>query len=83
MNDRTRIVRDTMMFCWNVSWHQFCLEIFSVDLNTAPNHKIMYLEKYKVAWSENPASLFALLDYDNMNKITNAAKAKYGEVKGI
>ena len=71
------------MYCWNVDWGTFCMDIFEVDLETAPRHKILYLEKYRAAWSENPASLFALLDYDNMNKLTDAAKAKYGDVNGI
>ena len=70
MNNRTKIVRDTMMYCWNTDWKTFCMDI-------------LWLEKYRLAWSENPASLFALLDYDNMNKLTDAAKAKYGDVNGI
>lgn len=83
MNDRTRIVRDTMMYCWNTDWRTFCAVIFEVDLETAENHKKLWLEKYKYAWKENPASLFSLLDHDNMNRLTVAAKAKYGDVNGI
>jgi len=83
MNNRTKIVRDTLMYIWNTGWNQFCMDIFEVELETAPNHKKLWLEKYRVAYSENPASLFALLDYDNMNKITDAARIKYGDVNGV
>jgi hypothetical protein len=83
MNNRTKIVRDTLMYIWNTSWPDFCMDIFEVDLETAPNHKKLWLERYKLAYNENPASLFAILDYDNMNKISDAAKLKYGDIDGI
>tara|TARA_R110000751_G_scaffold274656_1_gene375545 strand:- start:32 stop:298 length:267 start_codon:yes stop_codon:yes gene_type:complete len=83
MDDRTKIVKDTMVYIWNVDWATFCMDVFQVDVNTAPNHRLLYLQKFKYAWRENPASLFSLLDVDNMNRITAAAKAKYGEVNGI
>tara|TARA_R110002074_G_scaffold74752_1_gene171090 strand:- start:353 stop:613 length:261 start_codon:yes stop_codon:yes gene_type:complete len=83
MDDRTKIVKDTMMYIWNVDWTTFCADIFEVELATAENHKKLWLEKYRYAWRENPASLFSLLDVDNMNRLTAAAKAKYGDVNGI
>ena len=83
MDDRTKIVKDTMMYIWNVDWATFCIDIFEEDLNTCENHRKLYLEKFRYAWRENPASLFSLLDVDNMNKLTAAAKAKYGDVNGV
>ena len=81
MNRETRIVRNTLLFIWNTSWNEFCQIVFDVDYSIAEDHKKKYLEKYLRAYTRNPASLFAILDYDKMDKITEAAKEKYGEVK--
>ena len=81
MNKETQIVRNTLLYIWNTSWGDFCQTVFDVDYFTAEDHKKQYLEKYLKVYSQDPAQLFALLDYDNLDKITEAAKEKYGEVK--
>jgi len=81
MNKETQIVRNTLLFIWNTSWNEFCQIVFDVDYSTTEDHKKQYLEKYLNAYSQDPASLFAILDYDKMDRITEAAKEKYGEVK--
>ena len=81
MNKETQIVRNTLLYIWNISWEEFCQTVFDVDYSTAEDHKKEYLAKYLEAYSENPASLFALLDYGKMDRITEAASEKYGEVK--
>ena len=81
MNRETQIVRNTLLFIWNTSWNEFCQIVFDVDYSATEDHKKQYLEKYLNAYSQDPASLFAILDYDKMDKITEAAKERYGEVK--
>tara|TARA_R100001530_G_scaffold134746_1_gene110241 strand:- start:1136 stop:1381 length:246 start_codon:yes stop_codon:yes gene_type:complete len=81
MNKETQIVRNTLLYIWNTSWNEFCQLVFDVDYRTAENHKKEYLAKYHEAYGDDPARLFALLDYDKMDIITEAAKEKYGEVK--
>tara|TARA_R110000751_G_scaffold96570_1_gene188390 strand:- start:57 stop:302 length:246 start_codon:yes stop_codon:yes gene_type:complete len=81
MNKETQIVRNTLMYIWNTEWNEFCQMIFDINYIEAEDHKKEYLHKYMLAYSQNPAQLFAILDYDNMNKITIAAKEKYGEIK--
>tara|TARA_R100001015_G_scaffold446_1_gene133 strand:- start:204 stop:485 length:282 start_codon:yes stop_codon:yes gene_type:complete len=80
MNRETQIVRNTLLFIWNTSWEEFCQVVFDVDYSTAEDHKKQYLEKYLNAYSQDPASLFAILDYDKMDIITEAAVKKYGLV---
>jgi len=81
MNRETQIVRNTLLFIWNTSWNEFCQIVFDVDYSIAEGHKKQYLEEYLNAYIEDPARFFAILDYDKMDKITEAAKEKYGEVK--
>ena len=78
MNRDTKIVRNTLMWIWNTDWATFAEVVFDVDVNTAPDHKLEYLKKFNEARIENPANLFALLDYEKMDRITTAAKSKYG-----
>ena len=78
MNRQTEIVRNTLMWIWNTDWATFAEVVFDVDVNTAPDHKLEYLKKFNEARIENPANLFALLDYKKMDKITQAAVDKYG-----
>tara|TARA_R100001082_G_C4233566_1_gene104281 strand:- start:137 stop:382 length:246 start_codon:yes stop_codon:yes gene_type:complete len=79
MNKETQIVRNTLLFIWNTSWNEFCQIVFDVDYSTTEDHKKQYLEKYLNAYSQDPASLFAILDYDKMDRITEAAKEKFME----
>ena len=79
MSDNTKIVRNTLMWIWNTDWATFAEIVFNVDIHTAPDHKIQYLAKYNTARIENPANLFALLDYEKMDIITHAADMKYGD----
>ena len=81
MNKETQIVRNTLLWIWNTEWAEFCQTIFDINWNEAKNHEKEYLHKYYEVWQHNPAQLFALLDYDNIDKITNAATKRYGEVK--
>lgn len=81
MNRDTKIVRNALLWIWNIDWHTFADVVFGVDIDTAPDHKLDYLAKYMQAYNENPANLFALLDYDKMDIITNAAAEKYGVVE--
>lgn len=83
MNDRTKIVRDTMMFVWNVSVRECIMTIFDKDISNMPEYELVYLKKYIDVIRCNPAQLFAMLDYDKMNNLTNAAKEKYGDINGI
>jgi hypothetical protein len=81
MKEETKIVRNTLMWIWNVDWATFAEVVFDVDINTAPDHKLEYLTKYNEARIANPADLFALLDYDKMDRITTAAAEKYRDVE--
>tara|TARA_R110000751_G_scaffold147906_1_gene252593 strand:+ start:1227 stop:1592 length:366 start_codon:yes stop_codon:yes gene_type:complete len=81
MNRDTEIVRNTLMWIWNVDWRTFADVVFDVDIDTAPDHRLEYLAKYNEARINNPADLFAMLDYEKMDKITTAASEKYGAVK--
>ena len=81
MNRDTEIVRNTLMWIWNVDWHTFADVVFDVDIDTAPDHRLEYLAKYNEARITNPANLFAMLDYEKMDKITTAASEKYGVIK--
>ena len=78
-SEETTIVRNTLMWIWNVSWEEFVEKVFDVDWESAPDHKRDYLQKFKVWKMDNPAELFAQLDYGKMNRVTAAAKEKYGE----
>ena len=80
MNRETQIVRNTLLYIWNITWQEFCQTVFDVDYSTAEVHKKQYLEKYYLAFEGNPANLFAILDYDKMDIITEAAVKKYGLV---
>ena len=83
MNEHTKIVRNTLMWIWNTDWATFAEVVFDVDVNAAPDHKLEYLARYNRARIENPANLFAMLDYEKMDRITGAAKVKYGDDDGI
>jgi len=83
MNDRTRIVIDTLMYIWNTNWDEFCLTVFGFEYNTAEDHRKEWVSKYLNAYQNNSANLFALLDSNNMDKITEAAKERYGEINGV
>ena len=76
-----KIVRNTLMWIWNVDWATFAERVFDVDISTAPDHKLEYLARYNDARRTNPANLFAMLDYDKMMRITEAAAQKYGVVE--
>ena len=80
MNTKTEIVRNTLMWIWNVNWATFAKEVFDVDITTAPEHRLNHLAKFNEARINNPAELFAMLDFEKMNRITEAADMKYGDV---
>ena len=80
ISEETKIVRNTLMWIWNVSWVEFAKKVFDVDWENAPKHKRDYLQKFKVWQISDPAELFAQLDYGKMNRVTAAAKEKYGKV---
>jgi len=80
MNRDTKIVRNTLMWIWNIDWRTFADVVFDVDIDTAPDHRLEYLAKYNEARITDPSNLFAMLDYEKMDKITAAAAEKYGIV---
>jgi hypothetical protein len=83
MNKRTKIVRDTLMYIWNTNWDEFCMNIFEFEYATAEDHKKNWVSKYKNAWQNNASNLFTMLDNDKMNRITDLARERYGDIDGV
>ena len=79
ISEETKIVRNTLLWIWNTEWSDFVKVVFDVDWSESPDHEKEYLSKYQHMWQNNAAELFASLDYGKMNRITAAAKEKYGD----
>ena len=79
LSKETKIVRNTLMLIWNTEWTDFVKVVFDVDWSESPDHEKEYLVKYMVMWQTDAAQLFAHLDYGKMDRITAAAKEKYGD----
>lgn len=78
-SEETTTVRNTLLWIWNTDWAEFVKVVFDIDWGNSPSYEQEYLQKYRDIWLHNPANLFSALDYGKMNKITAAAKEKYGE----
>jgi hypothetical protein len=78
ISEETKIIRNTLLWIWNTEWSDFVKIVFDVDWSESPDHEKEYLARYMDMWQTDAAQFFATLDYEKMNKITAAAKEKYG-----